>query len=135
MIYFLWPWVSGLTLTSVLLFPQARSSPSLDALRKSPTLDQANQTAPSVPTATAAAPAPGLGRRSPAHGRAAPSTTSQSIQKPQHLDDVDSRRGEAFRGSHGIDGASAPGLAHSVFSHTGEPFLSDLCCSQRSHNF
>ncbi|XP_029697455.1 LSM14A mRNA processing body assembly factor a isoform X2 [Takifugu rubripes] len=95
----------------------ARSSPSLEALRKSPTLDQANQTAPSVPTATA--PAPGLGRRSPAHGRAAPSTSSQSIQKPHHLEEVDSRRGESLRGGQGMEGASAPRLAHSVFSHPG----------------
>lgn len=114
---------TSLILTSVLLLTLARGSPSLDALRKSPTLDQANQTAPSAPTATAAPPAPGLGRRSPAHGRSAPSTSSQSVQKPQHLDDVDTRRGETLRGgcsSRGIDGASTAGLTHSLFSHTGE---------------
>lgn len=119
--------VASLTRTSVHFLPPARSSPGLEALRKSPTLDQANQTAPSVPTATA--PAPGLGRRSPAHGRAAPSTSSQSIQKPHHLEEVDSRRGESLRGGQGMEGASAPRLAHSVFSHPGEP-PSALCCSE-----
>uniref|UniRef100_A0A3B3XCK2 LSM14A mRNA processing body assembly factor a n=1 Tax=Poecilia mexicana TaxID=48701 RepID=A0A3B3XCK2_9TELE len=53
-------------------FSSGCSSPSLEALRKSPTLDQVSQRGPSVPASTATAPAPGLGRRSPAHGRAAP---------------------------------------------------------------
>ncbi|XP_010752957.1 LSM14A mRNA processing body assembly factor a isoform X3 [Larimichthys crocea] len=69
-----------------------RSSPSLDPLRKSPTLDQVIQTAPSAPTAATTAPAPGLGRRSPAHGRTAPSGTGQSGLKVQHQDGVDARR-------------------------------------------
>uniref|UniRef100_UPI0037E8E3BE LSM14A mRNA processing body assembly factor a isoform X3 n=1 Tax=Semicossyphus pulcher TaxID=241346 RepID=UPI0037E8E3BE len=69
-----------------------RSSPSLDPLRKSPTLEQVIQTAPSAPTATTTAPAPGLGRRSPAHGRTAPSGAGQSGQKVQHQDGVDTRR-------------------------------------------
>ncbi|XP_044050022.1 LSM14A mRNA processing body assembly factor a isoform X9 [Siniperca chuatsi] len=68
-----------------------RSSPSLDPLRKSPTLEQVIQTAPSAPTATA--PAPGLGRRSPPHGRTAPSAAGQNSQKVQHQDGVDTRRG------------------------------------------
>ncbi|XP_044050024.1 LSM14A mRNA processing body assembly factor a isoform X11 [Siniperca chuatsi] len=67
-----------------------RSSPSLDPLRKSPTLEQVIQTAPSAPTATA--PAPGLGRRSPPHGRTAPSAAGQNSQKVQHQDGVDTRR-------------------------------------------
>ncbi|KAE8295938.1 Protein LSM14-like protein A [Larimichthys crocea] len=75
-----------------------RSSPSLDPLRKSPTLDQVIQTAPSAPTAATTAPAPGLGRRSPAHGRTAPSGTGQSGLKVQHQDGVDARRGETVRG-------------------------------------
>ncbi|XP_071317871.1 LSM14A mRNA processing body assembly factor a isoform X5 [Trachinotus anak] len=85
--------------TSPLVSPQfgpvgvGRSSPSLDPLRKSPTLEQVIQTAPSAPTGATTAPAPGLGRRSPTHGRAAPPTTGQSSQKVQHQDGVDARRG------------------------------------------
>ncbi|XP_041794382.1 LSM14A mRNA processing body assembly factor a isoform X3 [Chelmon rostratus] len=84
--------------TSPLVSPQfgpvgvGRSSPSLDPLRKSPTLEQVIQTAPSAPTAATTAPAPGLGRRSPAHGRTAPSAAGQSSQKVQHQDGVDTRR-------------------------------------------
>ncbi|XP_022617352.1 protein LSM14 homolog A-like isoform X3 [Seriola lalandi dorsalis] len=84
--------------TSPLVSPQfgpvgvGRSSPSLDPLRKSPTLDQVIQTAPSAPTAATTAPAPGLGRRSPTHGRTAPPTAGQSSQKLQHQDGVDARR-------------------------------------------
>uniref|UniRef100_A0A3B3XKY7 Sm domain-containing protein n=1 Tax=Poecilia mexicana TaxID=48701 RepID=A0A3B3XKY7_9TELE len=70
------------------------TSPSLEALRKSPTLDQVSQRGPSVPASTATAPAPGLGRRSPAHGRAAPAGPSQSSQKAQQQDGVDNLRGE-----------------------------------------
>ncbi|KAG8012266.1 Protein LSM14-like protein A, partial [Nibea albiflora] len=73
-----------------------RSSPSLDPLRKSPTLDQVIQTTPSAPTT--ASTAPGLGRRSPAHGRTAQSGTGQSGPKVQHQDSVDTRRGETVRG-------------------------------------
>ncbi|XP_044050015.1 LSM14A mRNA processing body assembly factor a isoform X2 [Siniperca chuatsi] len=111
-----------------------RSSPSLDPLRKSPTLEQVIQTAPSAPTATA--PAPGLGRRSPPHGRTAPSAAGQNSQKVQHQDGVDTRRGETVRGGRSSQGWSAPrtisasnisavdrastaGLTHSVFSHSG----------------
>ncbi|XP_044050026.1 LSM14A mRNA processing body assembly factor a isoform X13 [Siniperca chuatsi] len=110
-----------------------RSSPSLDPLRKSPTLEQVIQTAPSAPTATA--PAPGLGRRSPPHGRTAPSAAGQNSQKVQHQDGVDTRRGETVRGGRSSQGWSAPrtisasnisavdrastaGLTHSVFSHS-----------------
>ncbi|XP_071317881.1 LSM14A mRNA processing body assembly factor a isoform X6 [Trachinotus anak] len=87
--------------TSPLVSPQfgpvgvGRSSPSLDPLRKSPTLEQVIQTAPSAPTGATTAPAPGLGRRSPTHGRAAPPTTGQSSQKVQHQDGVDARRAAA----------------------------------------
>ncbi|XP_074489396.1 LSM14A mRNA processing body assembly factor a isoform X1 [Sebastes fasciatus] len=128
--------------TSPLVSPQfgpvgvGRSSPSLDPLRKSPTLEQVIQSAPSAPTATTTAPAPGLGRRSPTHGRTAPSATGQSGQKVQHQDGMDMRRGETVRGgrsSHGwsaprtissshitaVDRSSTAGLTHSIFSHPG----------------
>ncbi|KAM9351708.1 LSM14A mRNA processing body assembly factor a isoform 2-T2 [Symphorus nematophorus] len=110
-----------------------RSSPSLDPLRKSPTLEQVIQTAPSAPTAATTTPAPGLGRRSPAHGRTAPSSSSsggggQGVQKvPQHQDGVDTRRGETVRGwaaprtITAVDRASAAGLTHSVFSQSVAP--------------
>ncbi|XP_029379706.1 LSM14A mRNA processing body assembly factor a isoform X5 [Echeneis naucrates] len=85
--------------TSPLVSPQfgpvgvGRSSPSLDPLRKSPTLEQVIQTSPSAPaTAVTTASAPGLGRRSPTHSRTTPATTGQSSQKVQHQDGVDSRR-------------------------------------------
>ncbi|XP_070686579.1 LSM14A mRNA processing body assembly factor a isoform X3 [Pempheris klunzingeri] len=84
--------------TSPLVSPQfgpvgvGRSSPSLDPLRKSPTLEQVIQAAPSAPAAATTAPAPGLGRRSPAHGRTAPSAAGQGAQKVQHQDGVDTRR-------------------------------------------
>nr|XP_046249073.1 LSM14A mRNA processing body assembly factor a isoform X4 [Scatophagus argus] len=74
------------------LVPQGRSSPTLEPLRKSPTLEQVIQAAPSAPTAATTAPAPGLGRRSPTHGRTAPSSASQKVQ---HQDGVDIRRGAA----------------------------------------
>ncbi|KAK2842865.1 hypothetical protein Q5P01_013065 [Channa striata] len=109
------------------------SSPSLDSLRKSPTLEQVMQTVPSAPTTTTAstAPAPGLGRRSPAHGRTAAPNTSQSSQKVQHQDSADTRRGETVRGGRSSQGWSAPrnitavdrastaGLTQSVFSPSG----------------
>ncbi|XP_037307933.1 LSM14A mRNA processing body assembly factor a isoform X1 [Pungitius pungitius] len=105
-----------------------RSSPSLDPLRKSPTLEQVVQSAPLVTTTTA--PAPGLGRRSPAHARTAPPT-----QKLPNQEGIDPRKGETFRGgsstthswsaprtissSHisAVDRAPPAGLNHSVFSH------------------
>ncbi|XP_033490426.1 LSM14A mRNA processing body assembly factor a isoform X7 [Epinephelus lanceolatus] len=77
---------------------EGRSSPTLDPLRKSPTLEQVIQTspsAPSAPTTTTTAPAPGLGRRSPTHGRTAPSSAGQGIQKVQHQEGVDTRRAAA----------------------------------------
>ncbi|XP_042268854.1 LSM14A mRNA processing body assembly factor a isoform X6 [Thunnus maccoyii] len=86
--------------TSPLVSPQfgpvgvGRSSPSLDPLRKSPSLEQVIQSAPSAPTAATTAPAPGLGRRSPAHARTAPSAAGgPSSQKAQQQDGVDTRRG------------------------------------------
>ncbi|KAM7415211.1 hypothetical protein PAMA_019840 [Pampus argenteus] len=86
--------------TSPLVSPQfgpvgvGRSSPGLDPLRKSPTLEQVIQSAPSAPAAATTAPAPGLGRRSPAHARTAPPTAGQGSQKVQHQqqDGVDTRR-------------------------------------------
>ncbi|XP_039987970.1 LSM14A mRNA processing body assembly factor a isoform X9 [Xiphias gladius] len=75
------------------LVTEGRSSPSLDPLRKSPTLEQVIQTAPSAPATATTAPAPGLGRRSPTHGRTAPPATGQSSQKVQHQDGPDARRG------------------------------------------
>ncbi|XP_026166692.1 LSM14A mRNA processing body assembly factor a isoform X1 [Mastacembelus armatus] len=118
------------------LLSEGHSSPSLDPLRKSPTLEQVIQTAPSASTAaTSTAPAPGLGRRSPAHGRTATSSTGQSSQKIQQQDGTDTRRGETVRGGRSSQGWSAPrtisashttavdrastaGLTHSVFSHS-----------------
>ncbi|XP_072242886.1 LSM14A mRNA processing body assembly factor a isoform X2 [Leuresthes tenuis] len=85
--------------TSPLVSPQfgpvgvGRSSPSLDPLRKSPALDQAVQSGPSAPAASTTATAPGLGHRSPAHGRTAPAAPSQSALRVQHQDGVDPRRG------------------------------------------
>ncbi|KAM8751591.1 LSM14A mRNA processing body assembly factor a isoform 4-T6 [Acanthopagrus schlegelii] len=70
-----------------------RSSPTLDPLRKSPTLEQVMQTAPAVPTTATTAPAPGLGRRSPTHGRTVPSSGGPSSQKVQQQEGLDSRRG------------------------------------------
>ncbi|XP_043981919.1 LSM14A mRNA processing body assembly factor a isoform X8 [Gambusia affinis] len=84
--------------TSPLVSPQfgpvgvGCSSPGLESHRKSPTLDQVSQTGPSVPASTATAPAPSLGRRSPAHGRAPPAGPSQSTQKAQQQDGVDNLR-------------------------------------------
>ncbi|KAM8751592.1 LSM14A mRNA processing body assembly factor a isoform 5-T7 [Acanthopagrus schlegelii] len=69
-----------------------RSSPTLDPLRKSPTLEQVMQTAPAVPTTATTAPAPGLGRRSPTHGRTVPSSGGPSSQKVQQQEGLDSRR-------------------------------------------
>ncbi|XP_041651339.1 LSM14A mRNA processing body assembly factor a isoform X1 [Cheilinus undulatus] len=69
-----------------------RSSPSLDPLRKSPTLDQVIQTSQSASTTAPSAPAPGHGRRSPAHGRTAPLMVGQGGQKTQQHDGVDTRR-------------------------------------------
>ncbi|XP_005936977.1 LSM14A mRNA processing body assembly factor a [Haplochromis burtoni] len=83
--------------SSPLVSPQlgaaGRTSPgNLDPLRKSPVLDQAASAAPSATTTTA--PAPGLGRRSPAHGRTA--SSGQSSQKAQHSQEsVDTRRAAA----------------------------------------
>ncbi|XP_067446864.1 LSM14A mRNA processing body assembly factor a isoform X7 [Thunnus thynnus] len=74
------------------LVTEGRSSPSLDPLRKSPSLEQVIQSAPSAPTAATTAPAPGLGRRSPAHARTAPSAAGPSSQKAQQQDGVDTRR-------------------------------------------
>ncbi|XP_071384671.1 LSM14A mRNA processing body assembly factor a isoform X1 [Centroberyx affinis] len=128
--------------TSPLVSPQfgavgvGRSSPSLDPLRKSPTLEQAIQAAPSAPSSAPTAPAPGLGRRSPAHGRTAPSAAGHGSQKPQHQDGLDPRRGETVRGgrsnqgwpaprttsaSHttAVERASTAGLIHSIFSNSG----------------
>lgn len=116
-------------------FPPGRSSPILDPLRKSPTLEQVMQAAPSAPTTTTTtttAPAPGLGRRSPTQGRLATSSAGQSSQKVQNQDGVDTRRGETVRGGRSSQGWSAPrtitavdrastaGLTHSIFSHSGE---------------
>ncbi|XP_061578259.1 LSM14A mRNA processing body assembly factor a isoform X1 [Cololabis saira] len=122
--------------TSPLVSPQfgpvgvGRSSPSLDSLRKSPTLEQVIQ-GPSAPVSATTAPAPGLGRRSPTHSRTAPAAPGQSSQKLQLQDGLDTRRGEAARGGRSNQGwsasrtisavarASSAGHPHSVFSHSG----------------
>uniref|UniRef100_A0A3Q2PWR4 LSM14A mRNA processing body assembly factor a n=1 Tax=Fundulus heteroclitus TaxID=8078 RepID=A0A3Q2PWR4_FUNHE len=89
--------LSGSDSRSVGTFTEGRSSPGLEALRKSPTLDQVTQSGPSVPASSTTAPAPGLGRRSPPHGRTAPAGPSQSSQKVQQQDGVDRMRGENLR--------------------------------------
>ncbi|XP_068169220.1 LSM14A mRNA processing body assembly factor a isoform X2 [Antennarius striatus] len=122
--------------TSPLVSPQfgpvgvGRSSPSLDPLQKSPTLEPGVPPAPSAPNTATTAPAPGLGRKSPTHGRTASSTTGQSNQKIQHQDGVDTRRGETVRGGRSNQGWSAPrtisaadraptaGLTHPIFSQS-----------------
>ncbi|XP_010881545.3 LSM14A mRNA processing body assembly factor a isoform X1 [Esox lucius] len=115
-----------------------RTSPSVDPLRKSPTQEQSVQAAPSAPSA----PALGLGRRSPAPGRTAPSAAAathahQKAQQPHHQDGNEPRRtGETVcgtrrnqawpaacngPGSHqhytAVDRAPTAGLIHSVFSY------------------
>ncbi|XP_014828147.1 PREDICTED: protein LSM14 homolog A-like isoform X2 [Poecilia mexicana] len=111
--------------TSPLVSPQfgpvgvGCSSPSLEALRKSPTLDQVSQRGPSVPASTATAPAPGLGRRSPAHGRAAPAGPSQSSQKAQQQDGVDNLRGSDVQSRAEGDQARGEGREPSKRSTAG----------------
>uniref|UniRef100_A0A3Q3JW05 LSM14A mRNA processing body assembly factor a n=1 Tax=Monopterus albus TaxID=43700 RepID=A0A3Q3JW05_MONAL len=85
-----------------------RTSPSLDLLRKSPTLEQVIQTAPSASTATAAAPAPGLGRRSPTHSRTAPSSAGQSDVQKVPKPDSEQARGEGRDTSKRATAAGAP---------------------------
>ncbi|XP_035314733.1 protein LSM14 homolog A isoform X2 [Cricetulus griseus] len=58
---------------------QGRSSPQLDPLRKSPTMEQAVQTA----SAHLPAPAP-VGRRSPVPTRSLPSTSQKAIDNQEH---------------------------------------------------
>ncbi|XP_066570109.1 LSM14A mRNA processing body assembly factor b isoform X2 [Amia ocellicauda] len=58
---------------------QGRSSPQLDPLRKSPTLEQAVQTAPT----SGPAPTASLGRRSPAPARPIPSSANQKAAELQ----------------------------------------------------
>ncbi|XP_071973356.1 protein LSM14 homolog A isoform X2 [Engystomops pustulosus] len=55
---------------------QGRTSPLLDTLRKSPTLEQGVQTAP------AQAPVP-VGRRSPVPSRSLPSTSQKTLESPE----------------------------------------------------
>ncbi|KAL4666734.1 hypothetical protein H8959_005423, partial [Pygathrix nigripes] len=57
----------------------SRSSPQLDPLRKSPTMEQAVQTA----SAHLPAPAP-VGRRSPVSTRPLPSTSQKAIENQEH---------------------------------------------------
>ncbi|XP_075884821.1 LSM14A mRNA processing body assembly factor a isoform X3 [Nelusetta ayraudi] len=93
--------------TSPLVSPQfgpvgvGRSSPGLDGSRKSPTLQQVIQSAGPSAAAATAVPAPGLGRRSPPHGRTAPSSAAAAAaaaaaahgsQRAQHQDGMDPRR-------------------------------------------
>ncbi|XP_034734813.1 uncharacterized protein LOC117948951 [Etheostoma cragini] len=98
------------TENSTVALAKGRTSPSLDPLRKSPAPEQVIQTSASAPAAAPTAPAPGLGRRSPAHARTAPpSSAVHSAQKgPLHLDGVDTRRGETARGGRGSHSWSAP---------------------------
>ncbi|KAM9503169.1 protein LSM14 homolog A-like isoform 2-T2 [Salvelinus alpinus] len=72
-----------------------RTSPSLDPLRKSPTVEQAAPSAPYAPT-------PSLGRRSPAPGRTTPSAPAAGHAQQQHHHQVGGpppqRRGGGQRG-------------------------------------
>ncbi|XP_013981070.1 LSM14A mRNA processing body assembly factor a isoform X2 [Salmo salar] len=127
--------------TTTTLVSKARTSPSLDPLRKSPTLEQVVQATPSGP------PAPGLGRRSPAPGRTAPSAAStgpvhqKAQQHHHHIQDGGEprRTGETVSGARSnqawpalrnapishqhhttaVDRASTAGLMHSIFSASG----------------
>ncbi|XP_056454595.1 protein LSM14 homolog A-like isoform X1 [Gadus chalcogrammus] len=88
-----------------------RSSPNLDPLRKSPTLEQAVQTTSSAPTSSSSTtmlPAPGLALRSPAHGRTAPTMANHGTQKAPHQERLDPRRGEPVRGVRSSQGWPAP---------------------------
>ncbi|XP_020311256.1 LSM14A mRNA processing body assembly factor a isoform X1 [Oncorhynchus tshawytscha] len=124
--------------TTTTLVSKVRTSPSLDPLRKSPTLEQVVQATPSGP------PAPGLGRRSPAPGRTAPSAAAagpvhqKAQQHHHHIQDGGEprRTGETVSGARSnqawpalrnapishqhhttaVDRASTAGLMHSVFS-------------------
>ncbi|XP_075045274.1 protein LSM14 homolog A [Mixophyes fleayi] len=58
---------------------QGRSSPLLDPLRKSPTLEQGVQTAPTVQAPVVSA----LGRRSPATSRSLPSTSQRTFESQE----------------------------------------------------
>ncbi|XP_015253567.1 PREDICTED: protein LSM14 homolog A-like isoform X2 [Cyprinodon variegatus] len=84
--------LSGSESRSVGTLTEGCGSPGLEALRKSPTLDQAIQSGPAAPASSTTAPAPGLGRRSPVHG--GPTSAAQSSQKVQQLD-----RGDHMKGS------------------------------------
>ncbi|XP_038856360.1 protein LSM14 homolog A-like [Salvelinus namaycush] len=63
--------------TATVLVSKGRTSPSLDPLRKSPTVEQAAPSAPYAPT-------PSLGRRSPAPGRTTPSAPAAGHAQQQH---------------------------------------------------
>ncbi|XP_014861507.1 PREDICTED: protein LSM14 homolog A-like isoform X1 [Poecilia mexicana] len=118
-VFFMNSSLSGSDLRSVGTLTEGCSSPSLEALRKSPTLDQVSQRGPSVPASTATAPAPGLGRRSPAHGRAAPAGPSQSSQKAQQQDGVDNLRGSDVQSRAEGDQARGEGREPSKRSTAG----------------
>ncbi|XP_077144725.1 protein LSM14 homolog A isoform X1 [Ranitomeya variabilis] len=68
---------------------QGRTSPLLDSLRKSPTLEQGVQTAPVAPAAA------GTGRRSPVSSRSLPSTSQKTLESlEQRKVDVQKSRPE-----------------------------------------
>ncbi|XP_023826363.1 protein LSM14 homolog A-like isoform X5 [Salvelinus sp. IW2-2015] len=94
-----------------------RTSPSLDPLRKSPTVEQAALSAPYAPT-------PSLGRRSPAPGRTTPSAPAAGHAHQQHR-----HQGETVSGARSNQAWGAPcnapishqrhttaGLSNSFFS-------------------
>ncbi|XP_023208347.1 protein LSM14 homolog A-like isoform X1 [Xiphophorus maculatus] len=118
-VFFMNSSLSGSDRRSVGTLTTGCSSPGVEALRKSPTLDQVSQSSPSVPASTATAPAPGLGRRSPAHGRAPPAGPSQSSQKAQQHDGVDNLRGSDVQSRAEGDQARGEGREPSKRSTAG----------------
>ncbi|XP_064785452.1 protein LSM14 homolog A-like isoform X5 [Oncorhynchus masou masou] len=100
--------LSGKNIRGLSTLNEGYSIPSLDPLRKSPTLEQVVQATPS------GLPAPGLGRRSPAPGRTAPSAAAagpvhqKAQQHHHHIQDG----GEPRRTGETVSGArsnQAPG--------------------------
>ncbi|XP_055795537.1 protein LSM14 homolog A-like isoform X1 [Salvelinus fontinalis] len=82
--------------TATVLVSKGRTSPSLDPLRKSPTVEQAAPSAPYAPT-------PSLGRRSPAPGRTTPSAPAAGHAQQQHH-----HQGETVSGARSNQAWGAP---------------------------
>lgn len=89
MIFFFSPSLTAATLEQLLIAVclfAGRTSPQLDSIRKSPTLEQSVKAPPS------SAPAPPAGQRSQT-GAAASRTTTTGIQKPPDL--LEQRKGKS----------------------------------------